>query len=237
MAIFAIGDLHLSFNTNKPMNIFGENWNNYEEKIKKDWLKKVKKEDLVLLPGDFSWSMKLEDTYKDFEYINNMPGKKILLKGNHDYWWNTVKKMNEFIQNNNFTNIEFLYNNSFLYQNYIICGTRGWNISDNEEDKKIFERELLRLELSLKDGINKYGKDKNIIVCMHYPPITKYNIKEYDINSKIIHLLKKYNVTKCIYGHLHGESHVEAIEKKISEIEFKLVSSDYLNFELYKLEK
>lgn len=237
MSIFAIGDLHLSFNTDKPMNIFGENWNNYEEKIKKDWLKKVKDTDLVLLPGDFSWAMKLEDTYKDFEYINNLPGKKILLKGNHDYWWNTVKKMNEFIKNNNFTNIEFLYNNSFLYENYIICGTRGWTISNNEEDRKIFERELLRLELSLNDGINKYGSDKEIIVCMHYPPITKNNIPQNDTNIKIIDLLKKYNVTKCIYGHLHGTSHKEAIEKKISQIEFKLVSSDYLNFELYKINK
>ena len=124
MAIYAIGDLHLSFNTNKPMNIFGEKWNNYEEKIKKDWLNKVKETDLVLLPGDFSWSMKLEDTYKDFEYINNLPGNKILLKGNHDYWWNTVKKMNEYIKNSNFKNIEFLYNNSYLYDNYIICGRR-----------------------------------------------------------------------------------------------------------------
>lgn len=231
MAIYAIGDLHLSFNTNKPMNIFGENWDNYEEKIKENWLKKVKQNDLVLLPGDFSWSMKLEDTYKDFEYINNLPGKKILLKGNHDYWWNTLKKMNEFIQKNNFSNINFLYNNSYFFEDYIICGTRGWNISKNEEDKKIYERELLRLELSLNDGIEKYGKNKEIIVCMHYPPLTN----EENLNSNIINLLKKYNVKKCVYGHLHGASHKEAIEGKISGIDFKLVSSDYLNFNLIKI--
>lgn len=235
MSIYAIGDLHLSFNTDKPMNIFGEKWNNYEEKLKVDWLKKVKEDDLVLLLGDFSWSMKLEDTYKDFEYLNNLPGKKILLKGNHDYWWNTVKKMNEFIKNNEFNNIEFLYNNSYFFDNYIICGTRGWNISNDEEDKRLFERELSRLELSLNDGIQKYGEDKEIIVCMHYPPITSYNILEYDINLKMINLLEKYNVKKCIYGHLHGTSHKDAIEGNISEIEFKLVSSDYLNFELYKV--
>ena len=235
MAIYAIGDLHLSFNTNKPMNIFGEKWNNYEEKIKKDWLNKVKETDLVLLPGDFSWSMKLEDTYKDFEYINNLPGNKILLKGNHDYWWNTVKKMKEYIKNNNFKNIEFLYNNSYLYDNYIICGTRGWNISNDKEDIRLYERELFRLELSIKDGIEKFGEDKEIIICMHYPPITSYNITEYDINYKMINLLKKYNVKKCIYGNLHGASHKEAIEGKIEEIEFKLVSSDYLNFELYEI--
>lgn len=235
MSIYAIGDLHLSFNTDKPMNIFGEKWNNYEEKVKVDWLKKVKENDLVLIPGDFSWSMKLEDTYKDFEYLNNLPGNKILLKGNHDYWWNTVKKMNEFIKNNKFNNIEFLYNNSYFFDNYIICGTRGWNISNDEEDKRLFERELSRLELSLNDGIQKYGEDKEIIVCMHYPPITSYNISEYDINLKMINLLKKYNVKKCIYGHLHGTSHKDAIEGNISEIYFKLVSSDYLNFELYKI--
>lgn len=235
MSIYAIGDLHLSFNTDKPMNIFGEKWNNYEEKVKVNWLKKVKENDLVLIPGDFSWSMKLEDTYKDFEYLNNLPGKKILLKGNHDYWWNTVKKMNEFIKNNKFNNLEFLYNNSYFFDNYIICGTRGWNISNDEEDKRLFERELLRLELSLNDGIQKYGEDKEIIVCMHYPPITSYNISEYDINLKMINLLKKYNVKKCIYGHLHGTSHKDAIEGNISGIDFKLVSSDYLNFELYKI--
>lgn len=235
MSIYAIGDLHLSFNTDKPMNIFGEKWNNYEEKVKVNWLKKVKENDLVLIPGDFSWSMKLEDTYKDFEYLNNLPGKKILLKGNHDYWWNTVKKMNEFIKNNKFNNIEFLYNNSYFFDNYIICGTRGWNISNDEEDKRLFERELLRLELSLNDGIQKYGEDKEIIVCMHYPPITSYNISEYDINLKMINLLKKYNVKKCIYGHLHGTSHKDAIKGNISGIDFKLVSSDYLNFELYKI--
>lgn len=235
MSIYAIGDLHLSFNTDKPMNIFGEKWNNYEEKIKKDWIKKVKENDLVLLPGDFSWSMKLEDTYKDFEYLNNLPGKKILLKGNHDYWWNTVKKMNEFIKKSKFNNIEFLYNNSYFFDNYIICGTRGWNISNDEEDKRLFQRELLRLEISLNDGIQKYGENKEIIVCMHYPPIKSYNILEYDINLKMINLLKKYNVKKCIYGHLHGAAHKDAIEGNINEIEFKLVSSDYLNFELYKI--
>lgn len=235
MSIYAIGDLHLSFNTDKPMNIFGEKWNNYEEKIKKDWLKKVKENDLVLLPGDFSWSMKLEDTYKDFEYLNSLPGKKILLKGNHDYWWNTVKKMNEYINKNKFNNIEFLYNNSYCFDNYIICGTRGWNISNDEEDKRLFKRELLRLEISLNDGIQKYGENKEIIVCMHYPPIKSYSILEYDINLKMINLLKKYNVKKCIYGHLHGAAHKDAIEGNINEIEFKLVSSDYLNFELYKI--
>ena len=131
MSIYAISDLHLSFNTNKPMNIFG--WGDYEDKIKEDWIKKVNENDLVLLPGDFSWEMKLENTYKDFEYINNLPGTKILLKGNHDYWWNTLTKMENFVKANNFDNIFFLYNNSYEFENKIIVGTRGWTLTDEDE--------------------------------------------------------------------------------------------------------
>ena len=172
MSIYAISDLHLSFNTNKPMDIFG--WENYEERIKTNWLEKVNEKDLVLLPGDFSWEMKLENTYKDFEFINNLPGKKLLLKGNHDLWWSTLKKMRTFLEEENLKNIDFIYNNSYEFESYIIAGTRGWNlIAEGEEDKKIKERELLRLENSIKNGIEKYGKDKPIIVCMHYPPLLK----------------------------------------------------------------
>ena len=172
MSIYAISDLHLSFNTNKPMDIFG--WNNYEEKISQDWRTNVKEEDLVLLTGDFSWEMKLENTYKDFQFINNLPGKKLLLKGNHDLWWTTLKRMREFLKEKEFNNIDFIYNNSYEFENYIIAGTRGWNlVSENIDDKKIKDRELLRLENSIIDGIRKYGEDKPIIVCMHYPPLLK----------------------------------------------------------------
>ena len=125
MSIFAIGDLHLSFNENKPMSIFGDNWTGHEEKIKNNWIENVKKDDLVLLPGDFSWSMYLKDTLKDFAFLNNLPGKKLLLKGNHDYWWSTVTSMRNFLKDNGFENIEFIYNNSYLYENFIISETRG----------------------------------------------------------------------------------------------------------------
>ncbi len=121
MSIFAIADLHLSFNEPKPMDIFGANWENHEEKIRKDWIEKVKKEDTVLLPGDFSWAMNLEDTYKDFKYLSELPGKKIMLKGNHDYWWNSLNKLHEYVKNNNFENIEFLHNNSFEVEGKIIA--------------------------------------------------------------------------------------------------------------------
>ena len=231
MSIYAIADLHLSFGTNKPMDVFGEEWENHAEKIKQDWLAKVKEDDLVILPGDFSWAMYLKDTSLDFEYLCSMPGKKILLKGNHDYWWTTVKSMKKYLKENNFENIDFLHNNSFEFGDYIICGTRGWTNSDNEEDRKVLKREKLRLKISLEDGIKKYGKDRKIIVCMHYPPFN--NIEDESCN--FISLMKQYNVEKCIYGHLHGPSHKEAKEGIIKEIDFKLVSCDYTGFQLIKL--
>ena len=153
MAIYVIGDLHLSFNTNKPMDIFGINWQNYEEKIKQDWLSKVKPEDTVILPGDFSWAMYLDETDKDFEFINNLPGQKILLKGNHDYWWTTVTSMRRYIQEQEFENIDFLYNNSYEFENKIIAGTKGWNISEDKEDIRLTKREVARLELSIQDAV------------------------------------------------------------------------------------
>jgi len=229
MSIYAISDLHLSFNTNKPMDIFG--WENYEERIKKNWLEKVNEKDLVLLPGDFSWEMKLENTYKDFEFINNLPGKKLLLKGNHDLWWTTLKKMRTFLEEENLKNIDFIYNNSYEFENYIIAGTRGWNlIEEGEEDKKIKERELLRLENSIKNGIEKYGKDKPIIVCMHYPPL----LKDFK-NSEFTKILEKYNTKYCIYGHLHGKSHVNVLEGNINGVNYKMASCDYTKFDLIKI--
>lgn len=229
MSIYAISDLHLSFNTNKPMDIFG--WNNYEEKISQDWRTNVKEEDLVLLTGDFSWEMKLENTYKDFQFINNLPGKKLLLKGNHDLWWTTLKRMREFLKEKKFNNIDFIYNNSYEFENYIIAGTRGWNLaSENIDDKKIKDRELLRLENSIMDGIRKYGEDKPIIVCMHYPPLLK-ELK----NSEFTKILEKYNVKYCLYGHLHGKSHMNVFDGNYNNVAYKMVSCDYTGFKLIKI--
>lgn len=234
MSIFVIGDLHLSFNNPKPMDIFGEHWTGHEEKIRKNWIENVKNDDLVILPGDFSWETYLIDTKQDFEYLNSLPGKKLLLKGNHDYWWTTVTSMKKFLKDNNMANIDFLYNNSYEFENKIICGTRGWSIIDGETDKKLINRELIRLELSLKEGINKYGTDKEIIVFMHYPPITKAKIiSEQEI--EFVELMKKYNVKRCYYGHLHGDSISDAVEGKVEGIEFKLVSADGLDFHLLKI--
>ena len=235
MSIYVIGDLHLSFSQNKPMDIFGKNWENHSEKIKQNWIKKVTENDTVILPGDFSWATYLENTYNDFEYLNSLPGKKIMLKGNHDYWWSTLAKMNKYLKENNFENIEFLCNNSFCIEDKIIVGTRGWTNTNlkSEENKKILKRENARLKLSIEDGIKKFGENKDIIAFLHYPPFYKENVVE---EMDFIKTLKKYNVKKCYYGHLHGESHREAIEGLVDGIEYKLVSSDYMNFELLKID-
>lgn len=233
MAIYVIADLHLSFAQAKPMDIFGENWANHEEKIKRNWQNKVKPEDTVILPGDFSWATYLEDTIQDFCYLNSLPGKKILLKGNHDYWWTTITNMKKYLTENQFENIDFLYNNSYCVENKIIVGTRGWNLLE-DNDGKMLNREKIRLELSIKDGIEKYGEDKEIIAFMHYPPVTATYLHQ-KANMDFLEIMKQYNIQKCYYGHLHGASHKDAIEGNIEGVELKLISADYLNFDLLEI--
>ena len=238
MSIYVMGDLHLPFGVNKPMDVFGDGWQGYTEKIKEDWNKKVKNEDTVILAGDFSWATYLEDTYRDFEYLCALPGKKIMLKGNHDYWWTTVTSMKKYLEENDFNNIDFLYNNSFLIEDKIIVGTRGWALLDTENSRKMVKREAARLELSLKSAIEKYGEQKEIICIMHYPPVlATYMKNEYTYNSEFLDVMKKYNVKRCYYGHLHGASHKDAIEGNVEGINLKLISGDYLNFKLEKIDK
>lgn len=231
MSLYAISDLHLSFNEDKPMDIFGDNWENHQEKIKDNWEKTVKQDDLVLLPGDFCWAMYLQDAYKAFEYLEKLPGKKLLLKGNHDYWWTTITKMRNYLQENNFNSIDFIYNNSYEFENYIICGTRGWMISETDsENQKILNRELERLKLSLEHAKNNFNLEgKKIIVCMHYPPIKEDNISEF------VKIMKENKVQICLYGHLHGNAQKEIKDGIIDNINFKMVSCDYTNFELIKI--
>lgn len=228
MSIYAISDLHLSFNANKPMDIFGVNWENHIIKLKANWIKQAKENDIIVLGGDFSWSTYLKDTIKDFKFLNNLPGKKILLKGNHDYWWTTLTNMNNYLKENKIEDIFFLYNNSYLFENYIIAGTKGWNFNA-ETDEKLLNRELQRLETSIKSGIYQYG-NKEIMLFVHYPPINEKNI-----HTEFIKIMKKYNVKKCFYGHLHGINQKEAVEGNINGIEFKLISSDYTGFKLIKI--
>lgn len=235
MSIYVIGDLHLSFGQDKPMNIFGENWNDHANKIKNNWIKKVKEDDLVVLPGDLSWAMHLEDAFEDFKYLSKLPGTKLLLKGNHDYWWSTLNKMKNYLNENGFKKINFIYNSAYLYNNKIIVGTRGWSLQDSENSNKMIHRENERLKLSIEDGIKQFGIDKEIICFMHYPPINSKNIMKNN-HLEFFSTMKQYNVKRCYYGHLHGKSHMEAINEIVEGIKFQLVSSDYLNFDLIKIE-
>ena len=234
MSIYVIADLHLSFKVNKPMDIFGDNWDNHPEKIKKSWIENVKPEDTVILPGDFSWATYIEDAKPGFEFLNSLPGKKILLKGNHDYWWTTLTKMREFVEENGFENIDFLYNNAYLIEDKIIVGSRGWALQDGEENRKMINRENERLKLSFKYGIENFGNDKEIIAFMHYPPIAS---KELLGNGFLdfYRTMKQYGVKECYYGHLHGNSHKDAIEGEVGGINFHLISADYLDFKLQKI--
>lgn len=227
MAIYAISDLHLALSIDKPMDVFGGRWSNYMERIETLWKETVTDEDLVIIPGDISWATYIEQAYKDFEFIDSLPGNKIILKGNHDYWWTTSSKLNRFLEDNNFSTISFLHNNSFKAENYIICGTRGWNCPGDDgffaEDEKIYNRELIRLELSLKGAARSV--DETVIAALHYPP---FNSKLE--SSGFVEIMRKYGVKMCIYGHLHGDSARNAVAGEMHGIQFRLVSADYLGF-------
>ena len=225
MAIFAISDLHLSFNCDKPMEVFGNKWENYTERMKDNWNKIVGNTDTVIIPGDISWATYIEDAVCDFEYINNLNGKKLIFKGNHDYWWTTSKKMDLFLEKNGFNTISIIQNKSVIIEDTAICGTRGWTVPASllSEDGKIFERERQRLVLSLEDAKSKNAK--KIIAAIHYPPCS-------DIPNEFgfTDILKAYNVSECVFGHLHGNSHIAAPSGTIDGIKMHLVSCDYLGF-------
>jgi hypothetical protein len=230
VALFAIGDLHLSFSSNKPMDIFGENWLDYEKKIEDNWRAVVKEDDIVLIPGDISWATKLPDAIMDLEWIDKLPGKKILLRGNHDYWWASLSKMN-----NLYDKLNFLQNDSYSYKQYAICGSRGWNCPSEygftSDDEKIYKRELLRLRLSLDDAKKKGFK--KFIVMMHYPPTND----KLD-SSGFTEIFEEYKVEKVIYGHLHTKASFNAsIKGEHRGVDYSLVSSDYLDFEVSLVHK
>ncbi|MFI3226828.1 MAG: metallophosphoesterase [Clostridia bacterium] len=226
MALYTIADLHLSLGVEKPMDIFGGKWQGYQEKLNKNLHKLLTDDDVLVIGGDISWGINLRESLEDFKFIENLPGKKIILKGNHDLWWCTMNKMRNFFAENEITTIDFLFNNFHSYENIAICGTRGWTYEkDFKEsgDEKVYKRELLRLENSLKQA--KDAGFEEIYCFLHYPPIySNYTCVE------IIDLMKKYDVSKCIYGHLHSESLKYALTGDIDNIEYKLVSADFLDF-------
>ena len=222
MALYAISDLHLGFNLDKPMDIFGDNWINHEEKIKENWYKLIGSDDTVLIAGDISWALKESDSQRDLSWIDELPGKKIISKGNHDFWWGSISKLNK-----SFNTIKFIQNNFYSYNEYAICGTRGWICEGSdkytEKDDKIFKREVIRLRLSL-DSAKHKGFEK-FIVMIHYPP-TNEKFQE----SEFTKIFKEYNVSKVIYGHLHGNALGRVLDGLIDKIEYNITSSDYLNF-------
>ena len=225
MALYAIGDLHLCLGAPKPMDIFGGAWVGYMDKLK-EGMSVITEEDTTVLLGDLSWALDLENSKADFAWINEIPGKKIILKGNHDYWWSTAAKFNKFSKEKGFTNLHILNNNCFEYDGWAICGTRGWFFEEErsgQHDEKVFKRELIRLEASL-----KAAGEKPKMVFLHYPPRYKgYECKE------ILDLLEKYEVRRCFYGHLHGGSHKLAMEGQWDGVEFRLVAADYIGFKPY----
>ena len=204
------------------MDIFGKNWEDHSEKIKNNWISKVKENDTVIIPGDFSWAMYLNETYNDFEYLNNLPGNKIMLKGNHDYWWTTANKMLNFWNANGLCNFSLIHNNCQFYNWIALCGTRGWFFEEEADghNEKVFKRELLRLETSL-----KVAGTAEKLCFLHYPPLYQGYVCQ-----EIIDLLEYYKVKACYYGHLHGGSHRLAQEGRRGSVEYHLVAGDYVDF-------
>ena len=222
MALFAIGDPHLSLGSNKPMDVFGGAWSGYVDKLSAGF-QAVGNDDTVVLCGDISWGMSLEEARRDFAFLDTLPGKRqLLLKGNHDYWWTTAAQMNRFFSENGFHTLELLHNNCHLYGETALCGTRGWFYEEDrgEHSAKIFNRELIRLETSL-----KAAGEREKFCFLHYPPLYQgYRCQE------IIDLMKRYGVTRCYYGHLHGGSHRLAVSGDQDGVEYHLVAADYLGF-------
>ena len=220
MSLFAIADTHLSFGTNKPMDSF-PGWNDYVERLENNWNRIVTDDDTVVIAGDISWAMNFEQLYADFDFINKLNGKKIILKGNHDYWWTTINKMNNFIADNNFDTVSILHNNSYNIDGISVCGSRGWMFdSDEPHDEKVLAREVGRIKMSLDSAQND-----NKIVFLHYPPITTNSCCR-----EIVDILSQYGIKKCYYGHLHGVAARLAVEDNIDGIDFKLISCDKLGF-------
>lgn len=220
MAVFTIGDTHLSLGSSKPMDIFS-GWDNYVCRLEENWRRLISDEDTVVIAGDVSWGISLEEAKQDFVFLNSLPGKKILMKGNHDYWWTTVKKMTEFLEASGLNTLSFLFNNCHVVDGTALCGTRSWLFDVGEpHDEKVMNRELGRLKMSL-DAAGDLPK----IAFLHYPPLCAGAHAE-----GVLELLHQYGVRRCYYGHLHGAAIRRAFQGERDGIEFRLVSADSVDF-------
>lgn len=228
MSLFALSDTHLSLYNDKPMDIFGNRWQSYAEKLDRGWRAVISDKDTVVIAGDVSWGISLEEAKLDLKYIDSLPGKKIISKGNHDYWWSTAAKINAFFEENGITTISTMHNNAFTVGNVTVCGTRGWyndgkNAPKEADYNKIIAREAGRLELSLKEGL-KLSETNELLVFLHFPPV----YGDY-IAAPLLEVLHKYNVKRVYYGHIHGVYNIPSTFE-YDGIKFTITSADYLNF-------
>lgn len=239
MALFAIADLHLSGASDHKMDVFGPRWQDYTQKIKKNWTAVVSPEDTVVIPGDISWALTLEETKCDFAFLDSLPGKKLLGKGNHDFWWCTAAKATRFFTENHFSSLSLLYNNAYVVEDFIVCGTRGWFLEENQQltvgsvdYKKIMNRELMRLKLSLQAAkLLQTGENvgKEILVFLHFPPVFRSFRSE-----ETLQILHQAGVRRCFFGHIHGV-YTEKRENITDGIRFTMISSDFLSFVPYRI--
>ncbi len=222
MNIFAIADTHLSLGTDKPMDVF-KGWDDYVSRLEKNWRAVVADDDVVVIAGDISWAMSLEKAEADLRFLHSLPGKKLIMKGNHDYWWNTKKKMDNFLEEKSFDSISILFNNAYRFGSTTICGSRGWFFdAESDADRKVLLREAGRLKMSIENG-KQLGGD--IVVFLHYPPVTKLQVCD-----EMMQVLKQEGIERCYYGHLHGASVYNACTGTLDGVKFELISADYLKF-------
>ncbi len=231
MEIYSISDLHLDINNTKPMDIFGPVWHGHEEKVRLDWVEKVRADDVVILAGDYSWAMKLEDVVPDFKFLDSLPGKKIIIRGNHDYWWSSLSKVRSILPKNTFA----LQNDAIKIGEYIFCGNRGWILpegkTDNETNRKLYARELIRLELSLQSAKKLQTNNEKIIFITHYPP---FNSKREP--SEYTRVIESYGVTAVVFGHLHGYVNPKMLFNEINGVKYFMTSCDAVKNKLVKID-
>lgn len=222
MSLFAIADTHLSLGADKPMDIFG-GWQDYVQRLETNWRKLVTDNDTVVIAGDISWAMKLEDALEDFRFLDSLPGQKLIFKGNHDYWWSTMKKMETWLSDNGLDSIKILHNSSVKVGSYAVCGSRGWFFdAENDPDNKILLREAGRVRRSI-ESAKEMGAEP--IVFLHYPPLTTAMVC-----NEIVDVLREENIKRCYYGHLHGGSLRNAFVGERNGIKFDVISADFLKF-------
>ncbi len=234
MALFALSDPHLAIACEKPMDIFGRRWQDHAARLADNWRATVTEEDTVVIGGDISWAMQLIQALPDLIYLHRLPGRKILMRGNHDYWWTSIRKLEQLTDTHRLDSISFLRNNAFRFGSDIICGTRGWILPEDPdfatEDRKIFDREVGRLRLSLEAASHIQEPGDRLVVFLHYPPISRFLI-----SNPITRLISEYGAALCVYGHVHGDAADNCFQGMFENVGYQLASADYLGFKPLRL--